>query len=40
MTKAKSCELVYRATRDGFSSEVFHSKCDDKPNLVQLLEMI
>jgi hypothetical protein len=37
MTKANSCELVYRATRDGFSSDAFHSRCDDKPNLVSII---
>jgi hypothetical protein len=37
MTNAKECELVYRATRDGFTSDAFHSKCDDKPNLVSII---
>jgi hypothetical protein len=33
MTKSK----IYRATRDGFSNDEFHSKCDNKPNLVSII---
>ena len=28
----KDLKLLYRATRDGFSAESFHSKCDNIPN--------
>ena len=34
MTKSKSCELVYRATRNGFTCEELYSKCENKQNLV------
>jgi BTB/POZ domain-containing protein KCTD9 len=37
ITNAKECELVYRATTDGFTSDAFHSKCDNKPNLVSII---
>ena len=37
MTKSKFCELVYRATNDGFTYEALHSKCDDKQNLVSII---
>jgi hypothetical protein len=37
MTESKSCELVYRATRDSFTAYEFHSKCDYKPNLVSII---
>ena len=37
MTKPKGCELVYRATRDGFTSDSLLSKCEDKPNLVSII---
>jgi hypothetical protein len=28
MTKPSKINLLYRATRDGFNSQAFHSKCD------------
>ena len=31
MKNPKGFELVYRATRDGFTTEALHSKCDNKP---------
>ena len=37
MTKSKSCELVYRATRDGITCEEFHSNCENKQNLVTII---
>ena len=37
MTNLKGFELVYRATRDGFTSEALHKKCDDKQNLVSII---
>ena len=37
MINSKSCELVYRATRDGFSIDAFHMKCDKKPNLISII---
>jgi len=29
--------LLYRASEDGFSSEMFHSKCDGLPNTLTLI---
>ncbi len=37
MTEQKGCELVYRATKDGFTIDAFHSKCDDKQNLISII---
>ncbi len=37
MTNSKGCELVYRATRDGFTTDAFHLKCDDQANLVSII---
>lgn len=33
----KSFELCYRATRDGFFSNVFHRNCDGKQNTVSVI---
>ncbi len=30
--------LLYRATRDGFNGEVFHSKCDGKGNTITIIK--
>lgn len=30
-------ELIYRATRDGFSARDFHSKCDGSPNTLTIV---
>ena len=38
MTKATNESLIYRATRDGFSSEAFHLKCDGIPNTVTIIK--
>jgi hypothetical protein len=32
-------KLLYRASRDGFSSKVFHSKCDKKPKTLTLIKV-
>ena len=37
MKNPKGFELVYRATRDGFTTEALHSKCDNKPYLVSII---
>jgi hypothetical protein len=31
--------LLYRATRDGFSSQAFHLKCDDIPNTLTIIKV-
>jgi hypothetical protein len=31
-------DLLYRATRDGFASSVFHSKCNGKENTVVIIK--
>ena len=38
MADFKSGTLLYRATRDGFDSSAFHSKCDGKANTVTLIK--
>jgi hypothetical protein len=39
ITKPKRpASLLYRATRDGFTSSSFHSKCDGKPNTVSIIK--
>jgi hypothetical protein len=40
MTKSTQGIIMYRATRDGFSSQAFHSKCDGKGIQLQLLRII
>jgi hypothetical protein len=37
MTSLKSI-LLYRATRDGFNSQAFHSKCDGKENTITIIK--
>ena len=37
MADSKGCEFVYRASRDGFTTEALHSKCNYKPNLVSII---
>ena len=34
----QKCQLLYRATRDGFGSADFHRKCDDKPNTLTIIK--
>jgi hypothetical protein len=34
----KNFELLYRATRDGFGSKNFHSKCDGKSNTLTIFK--
>ena len=38
MTKSTKGILLYRATRDGFTSEAFHSKCDGKGNTITIIK--
>lgn len=38
MTKAKNGKLLYRASRDGFTGKVFHSKCDNKANTITIIK--
>ena len=38
MTQFTSDTLLYRATRDGFNSLAFHSKCDGKSNTVTIVK--
>jgi BTB/POZ domain-containing protein KCTD9 len=38
MTKSKNGRLLYRATRDGFTAQAFHSKCDIKGNTITLIK--
>jgi hypothetical protein len=35
----KSFKLLYRATRDGFSSQAFHSKCDKIPKTLTIIKV-
>lgn len=38
MTKSSNGKLLYRASRDGFTGDAFHSKCDKKPNTVSIIK--
>jgi hypothetical protein len=38
MTKSSNRILLYRATRDGFTSQAFHSKCDGKGNTITIIK--
>ncbi len=38
MTKSTKRILLYRATRDGFTGEAFHSKCDGKKNTITIIK--
>jgi hypothetical protein len=38
MTKSSKGILLYRATRDGFTSQAFHSKCDGKGNTISIIK--
>jgi len=38
MTKSKKGILLYRATRDGFTGQAFHSKCDGKVNTITIIK--
>ena len=37
-SKPICCDLLYRATRDGFSASAFHSKCDGKENTLTIIK--
>ena len=32
------CELIYRASRDGFEAVAFHAKCDNHPNTLTVIK--
>ena len=38
MSKSITGNLLYRATRDGFSAEAFHSKCDGVANTITIIK--
>ncbi len=38
ITKSSDGILLYRATRDGFDSQAFHSKCDGKRNTITIIK--
>jgi hypothetical protein len=38
MTKSSKGILLYRATRDGFTSKAFHLKCDGKGNTITIIK--
>jgi hypothetical protein len=38
MTKSSDGILLYRATRDGFNGQAFHSKCDGKENTITIIK--
>ena len=38
MTKSTKGNLLYRATRDGFTSQAFHSTCDGKVNTFSIIK--
>jgi hypothetical protein len=38
LTKSSKGNLLYRATRDGFNGEAFHSKCDGKGKTITIIK--
>jgi hypothetical protein len=38
MTKSSKGILLYRATKDGFTGEAFHSKCDDIGTTITIIK--
>jgi hypothetical protein len=38
MTKSSKSNLLYRASRDGFTCQAFHSKCDGKLNTLTIIK--
>jgi hypothetical protein len=38
MTKSTQGIIMHRATRDGFSCQAFHSKCDGKGNTITIIK--
>jgi hypothetical protein len=38
LTKSSKGNLLYRATRDGFNCEAFHSNCDGKGNTITIIK--
>ena len=38
MSKSKKGILLYRATRDGFAAQTFHTRCDGKTNTITIIK--
>ena len=38
MTTSTQGNLLYRATRDGFTGQAFHAKCDGKGNTISIIK--
>jgi hypothetical protein len=38
MAQVKVGNLLYRATRDGFTASAFHEKCDGKENTITIIK--
>jgi hypothetical protein len=38
MTNSTKGNLLYRATRDGFEAQAFHTRCDGKPNTITIIK--
>ena len=38
MALVKVGNLLYRATRDGFTASAFHEKCDGKENTITIIK--
>ena len=38
MSKSTKGNLLYRATRDGFTGQAFHAKCDGKGNTISIIK--
>ena len=38
ISKSKQGNLLYRATRDGFTAQAFHSRCDGKTNTITIIK--
>ena len=38
ISKAKTGDLIYRATRDGFSAENFHRRCATRENILIIIK--
>ena len=37
-TKYAISELIYRATKDGFTATAFYNKCDKIPNVIVIIK--
>ena len=38
MTKSSKSTLLYRASRDGFTCQAFHAKCDGQKNTLTIIK--